>query len=421
MGRVTPHHALAPRPQPSRHARTKHVRTTMRRLSIGAVAVVVFLASGAVATYARLQGNIHTVNIDNLVSGDLGGPTAAATTPPPGDPSAGQSVNILLLGSDQRNGANGAIGGTDGIVGARSDTAIVMHVSADRRRVDMVSIPRDSLVTIPACKMSNGRTTRPEQSAMFNSAFALGWDNGGDYASAAACAWRTVEANTGVHLDDYVIVDFAGFQRMVNAIGGVNICIPTAMIATKANLNLKPGQQVLNGEQALGFARARTGEEGLGNGSDINRIGNQQRLLSAMANQVLSQDVLTNPAKILSFLDAATSSLTTDMSISDATGIAYSLRSIRPADVTFMTTPWMPAPTDRNRVVWTAAAKTVWQRMAADEPIVQGAATPAGPGAGGSAASTAPTATTTTAPEPAATRVAGQQSFTAGDVTAVCH
>ena len=416
---MTPRHVLSRRARPSRHSRSGHRHAALRGVAIAVVAVVTFLVSGAAVTYARMQGNIDTISIDDLVEGPVDSQATPTTPAPPNDPSVGQAVNILLLGSDQRDGANGAIGGTEGIAGMRSDTAIVLHISADRSRVELVSIPRDSLVDIPACLMSNGKTTKAQHQAMFNSAFATGWDNGGDIASAAACTWRTVEANTGVHLDDFVVVDFAGFQRMVDSVGGVDICIPWDMKASKANLDLKAGQQVLDGQEALSFARARTGEEGLGNGSDINRIGNQQRLLSAMVNQVLSQNVLTNPSKILSFLDAVTSSLTTDVTLTDAAGIAYHLRDVKPDGITFMTIPWKPAPSDKNRVVWTAEATTVWQRMAADEPIVQTAPETTAPTTPGAPTPTG-SASAIQTPNPSETKVAGKDAFTAGDVTAVC-
>ena len=116
--------------------------------------------------------------------------------PDPDDPNAGQAVNILILGSDQRDGVNAEIGGE--VAGMRSDTTMVLHISADRSRVELVSIPRDSLVDIPSCTMTNGKTTRATH-GMFNSAFATGWDNGGDMTSAAACTINTVQQNTGRH------------------------------------------------------------------------------------------------------------------------------------------------------------------------------------------------------------------------------
>ena len=212
---------------------------------------------------------------------------------------------------------------------------------------------------------------------------------------------------------------------MVNAIDGVNICIPRDLHDDYTGLDLKAGQQTLNGVQALQLARARHGN--VGNGGDLDRIGNQQRLIAAIVNQVLSADTLGNPAKITSFLSAATSSLTVDkgLNLVGLTGIAYSLHSVRANDITFMTIPTAPAPSDPNRLVWTSAAKTVWADMVADQPIAGADASPASTPSSSAAPSDTPTtpgATTgPTTPAPAQTKVAGQEPFTPADVTAVCN
>ena len=122
-----------------------------------------FGASGVAAVAAKLNGNMDKVDVS-----DAGQPDARSRTkePDPDDPNAGQAVNILILGSDQRDGENGEIGGE--VAGMRSDTTMVLHISADRSRVELVSIPRDSLVDIPSCTMTNGKTTRATH-GMFNS------------------------------------------------------------------------------------------------------------------------------------------------------------------------------------------------------------------------------------------------------------
>jgi len=390
--------------------RTHHV---FRGIALTLAAVVVFGASGVAAVAAKLNGNMNKVDVSALVQ-----PIPATTkAPDPDDPNAGQAVNILILGSDQRDGENGEIGGN--VEGMRSDTTMVLHISADRSRVELVSIPRDSLVDIPSCTMTNGKTTRATH-GMFNSAFATGWDNGGDMESAAACTINTVQQNTGITINHFVVVDFAGFQQMVNAIGGVPMCIPNSMFSPDAGLALAPGFQTLDGQTALAYARARKGE-GVGDGSDTNRIGNQQKLIAAMVREVLSRDVITNPQKLISFLSAATSSLTTDstMSISNMTGLAYNLRNINSGNITFMTIPFAPAKSDPNRVEWTSAADAVWANMANDVPAL--GETPAAP-----ATTTAPTPGSTPTPAPSdtptptETKKAGHEAFTVDDTTDVC-
>ena len=309
----------------------------LRAVSLTLTAVLLLGASSFAALAAKLNSNIHQVDVNSLL-GDPSPTNGASVEAAPTDPNAGRPINILVLGSDQRNGANAAIGGADG-GSMNSDTAIVLHISANRDRVEAVSIPRDSLVDIPACQGTNGKKSWPQTSAMFNSAFGIGWQLGQDVASAAACTGRTVQNNTGLKIDHTIVVDFAGFQAMVNAVGGVNICIPRPLHDTYTGLDLAAGQQTLNGVQALQFARARHGN--IGNGGDLDRIGDQQRLIAAIATQVLSADTLANPAKVTSFLSAATSALTVDkgLNLMTLSGIAYSLRSIRANDITFMTIP----------------------------------------------------------------------------------
>lgn len=387
-------------------------------------AVVSFGATGAATAYVRQENNIQTHDVTQL----LGEDRPVRTEPvDPTDPNAGQPLNILLMGSDVRDGQNATIGGE--VEGMRSDTAIVLHISADRQRMDLVSIPRDSHVQIPACERSDGTTSRPRETR-FNEAFSIGSESG-EVSDAAACTIRTVESLTGVFIDGWVVVDFAGFVDMVDSLGGIPICIPNAMSSPKAGLEIGAGNQVLDGTTALAFARARTGV-GVGDGSDTNRLGRQQQLLAATANQVLSKNLLTDFAALYRFLNAATRSLTADPStgnIPNLAGLAFSLRSIPSGNITFMTIPFGAYPADPNQVVWTAEADTIWANMAADQPLVAAPApdpapAPADPS---SEPTTAPAPTTggegtVTEPEPTPTETPkpGVDPFTPDDVTAVC-
>jgi len=288
----------------------------------------------------------------------------------PTDPAAGNSVNILFIGSDDRSGENGVIGGVDDTLEnvMRSDTAFVMHISSNRKRIEMVSIPRDSLVDIPVCRTPRGET-RPAQDAMFNTAFAKGWDKGGTIASAAACTITAVQSITHLPIHHFVVVDFIGFQKMVNAVGGVDICLDRPMKDSRyTGMDLPAGPQRLNGVQALQFARARhvTGTDG----SDTSRIDRQQQLLGALVQEVLSKNVVTDSPKLAKFVGAVTKSLTMDtgMSLDTMVGLAYSLRNINTSEVVFMTVPFV---NDGNRVRWTSDADTVWKAMAKDQSIIE--------------------------------------------------
>ncbi|QCB95220.1 LytR family transcriptional regulator [Cellulomonas shaoxiangyii] len=392
----------------------------MRGVALAATTVLVFGAAGGVAMAARLTGNVDQIDVADLVA------AAPSPTEPadPADARAGEPVNVLVLGSDQRDGENGVIGGDEG--GMRSDTTILLHVSADRTRVEMVSIPRDSLVEIPSCTMTDGSTTKPFD-GMFNEAFATGWKTGQDVDSAAACAMSTVVHNTGVPLTHVVVVDFAGFQSMINAVGGVEMCIENDIKDRYTGLDITAGVHRLDGVTALQYARARHGT-GL-DGSDIKRAGRQQRLIANLANEVLSKNLLTDAPQLLQFLSAATQSLTTNISVSDLTGLAFSLRGIDRENIALTTVPWAPARSDANRVEWTPEADELWANIAADRPML-GAPTPdptAAPQAGAAdePAATAPAGgggvpPAVDPPVPAPTKTPGQEPFTAADVSSTC-
>jgi LCP family protein required for cell wall assembly len=389
---VTTRHAVAPGPRTARHSRTARTHHALRGVALVVTAVLAFGIAGAASAYSRLQGNIKSADVTKLL-GDR--PTQAPVNP--NDPNAGKAVNILLIGSDVRSGDNGTIGGV--VSGMRSDTTIVLHISADRSRIEAVSIPRDSLVKIPACQRSNG-TSSQAQTGMFNAAFSIGSESG-QVSDAAACTQKTVEQTTGVFINHYVVIDFAGFITMINALGGVSMCVPNNMDSPDAELKLSAGFQTLDGPTALAYARARKGA-GLGDGSDTGRIVRQQKLLAATVKEVRSKNLLTDVPELVRFLNAATSSITADpdlASIPSMSGLAFSVKDTR--DIHFMTIPFGPAPSDPNRVVWTKAADPIWANIAKDVPMLS-TGTPAAGATTAPSATTPPAATTSTAPTTAA-------------------
>ena len=208
-------------------------------------------------------------------------------------------MNILLMGSDTRADLEDAseFGGTGGDMGgARSDTTLLVHLSADRKSAIAASIPRDSMVKIPNCDDPDA-TLEGAETRMFNSAFSIG---------GPACTVRAVEQNTGVSIDHFAVVNFEGFQAMVDALGGVDICVAEDASDPKTHLDLKAGTHHLGGRDALRFVQSR---KGFGDGSDIGRIGRQQDFLSAVAREATDAKLLLRPDRLLGFLDAATKSL----------------------------------------------------------------------------------------------------------------
>jgi len=258
------------------------------------------------------------------------------------------SVNILIMGSDTRAGRGNAKYGRD--EGERSDTTILLHISAGGEKAIGISFPRDSWVSLPECKTSSGKVV-PAHSGMINSAFA----NGGPY-----CTWNTIETLTQIRIDHFVKVDFSGFKGIVNALGGVQVCSPRAFTDPKAKLVIpKAGLQTLNGEQALGWVRTRYS---LGDGSDLGRIERQQQFMSAVIQKATSKGVMTDPAKLLKFVNAATKSLQTskDFNSTEILALANKVKGISPKSIKFVTVPWYypteaeiaANPNLRGRVLW---------------------------------------------------------------------
>ncbi|MEO3786644.1 LCP family protein [Actinocorallia sp. B10E7] len=257
------------------------------------------------------------------------------------------SVNILVMGSDTRAGNNSKYGRTDG---ERSDTTILLHISAGGEKAIGISFPRDSWVKLPQCKTSSGQVIAAGE-GMINSAFA----NGGPY-----CTWNTIETLTQIRIDHFVKVDFSGFKGIVNALGGVEVCSPKAFTDPKAKLVIpKAGRQTLNGEQALGWVRTRYS---LGDGSDLGRIQRQQQFMSAVVQKATSKGVMTDPAKLLKFINAATKSLKTDKGFNstEILALANKVKGIDTKGIKFVTVPWYyPTPAEvaakpslSGRVLW---------------------------------------------------------------------
>lgn len=370
-GRPASRHAR-PRRSPGRapahgqraHAAARPRGRAGRALALTLAGTLTFGVAAVATVYLRLEHNITPVDADSLLKG---ADRPAPAVPDPTDPYAETPVTFLVIASDDRSGDNAALGGES--PGMRSDTTMLVHLSGDRTRVDVVSIPRDTLVDVPACPTTHGEI--PARSGvMFNSAFAFGWDRGQDLESAAACTVRAAEAVSGVRMDGFVVVDFAGFVAMVDALEGVPITLDQAIDAPEADLLLPAGPQVLDGRQALGLARARSGA-GL-DGSDLRRIDRQHDLVDAMTARLVEQDLLADAPRLLRFLDAATSSLSASpglSSLQDLAGIAMSLDEVAADDVVVLTPEVARAPSNKNRVVFTGAADAVWDRLRLDLPV----------------------------------------------------
>ncbi len=317
----------------SRSAGKRGGRRPAKRRSAGtvvlgslAILVAVVVAGGSLVAYMKYRSVWDGINRVN-VSGDLTGKR------PPNDPNA---MNILLIGSDSRSGKNGAIGGTDGIDGARSDTVIVLHIAPGAHQVVVMSIPRDSVVPILSCAPedgTSGQTAQPLSDVeQINSTFAYG---------GPGCLWKTIEQTTGIHINDFVELTFVGFEKVIDTLHGVEVCLPEAVDDPMSGLNLKAGKQRVYGREALAFWRTR---EDLGEGDDPQRIERDQFLMASLLQGIEHSDILKRPTTMLSVIDTLTGNhyVTTDSGLTPDTmlKLGEDLRGISTESVQFVTVPW---------------------------------------------------------------------------------
>lgn len=352
-----------------------------RRPAVIAAAIAAVVLVGAAVTlawaYFRLEGNISTIDsTDGL--GDLR------------PAKQNEAVNILAIGSDSRAGGNAVVGGeSPGL----ADTTMVVHLSADNAWAAAVSIPRDSMVQMPACFTPDG-SIREGGLRQFNSAYQIG---------GPVCVQRTIESLTGLHIDHFVVIDFVGFRDMVEAVGGVTVYIDKPISDPNSNIFFDAGCQTLSGKLALDYVRVR---HGAGDGSDPSRIKRQQVFLSSLVQKVTSSGVLFNPVELYRFLDAVTKAVTTDTGlggIRNMGSLAVRVREIGLDRIEFTTIPWEGFPPDPNRVQWAQPeADELWDLLRRDIPLTPAKASPS-PSPSGSGSSGSPSASPTRSASPSPT------------------
>ncbi|TDC44438.1 LytR family transcriptional regulator [Actinomadura sp. KC345] len=294
-------------------------------MSLGAVLIAAALTTGGF--YWKLQHNITHEDTDGLIGS--GRPQKLNS-----------ALNILLLGTDSRDGANAEYGRGMRGTPPRSDTMILLHLSPGGKRAIGISFPRDLMVAIPSCDRPDGTRSAAAPVAMLNTSFTLG---------GASCTIKTIERFTGIKIDHFAQVDFTSFKSVTDAVGGVEVCLPEDVHDKDSELHLSKGRHVIKGETALAYVRNR---HGLGDGSDLQRIKRQQQFMTALADKVLSAGTLTDPQKVLKLTEAGSKSLTTDEGLDLATmvKIAQGMRDLTADGLGFLTVPVTAYPPDPNRV-----------------------------------------------------------------------
>ena len=278
-----------------------------------------------------------------------------------------------MIGSDTRHGQGRGYGSVQELSTDQSDTLLIVHIAADRQWASVMSIPRDSWVSIPSCQMGNGQQSSPH-SFKINEAFAIGNMDGNHTVLGVACTIKTLERDTGIHIDHFAVINFSGLRDMVRALGGVPECNTTPINDPLSGLHLSAGHHLLTGFQALAYVRARYT---LGNGSDLDRIKRQQAFMSSLIQRARSK--LLDPLAIYRFLDAATRSLTIDSQLGGIHGLyslGRSLGNLPESKVTFFTLPTFPRsevdPSDTANVLWTQPLDSqIFAAFQDDVPVSQ--------------------------------------------------
>ena len=263
---------------------------------------------------------------------------------------------ILRTGHDQSN---------------NTDTIMLVHISPGRHRVTVMSIPRDTMVPMYQCDSGPGYTGQqadPNSDVIINSLLQIG---------GPTCLWKTVEQVTGIRIDHFIGIGMLGFVKVVDDLGGVNVCVPFNVNDPVSGLDVKAGEQHINGIQALAFWRTR---EDLGTGSDLERIQRDQFMSAQVVKGVLHSGLLSNPIRLVNVITDAAASMTTDsgMTVSDLVQIGESFRNLSSQNVQFITVPNEPWTQNPDRVQFLQPqASQVFAAIARDITVPKVSTTPA--------------------------------------------
>jgi LCP family protein required for cell wall assembly len=355
-----------PKKLPPRHGNSKKpprigkiIGFTLKTIAVGLGAILAITGITAFDVY-------NQINQDNIV---LVKPTVTDDTETvPTDTPAGIDgpINMLIVGSDTRQDQGIDFGEVESEL---ADVIMLLHISADRTNASVVSFPRDLLVPIPSCPNPEGGSFSAMSRMMINSSIGYG---------GVACTHLTVQNLTGLEIPYVAMIDFKGVIEMSNAVGGVEVLIEKPLNDPYTGLNLEAGVNVLQGVDALAFLRAR---KGIGDGSDLNRISNQQLFLTSLFSKVKNDGVLSNPIYLYSLASAAARNMRLSESMSDLGtmfNLASALREIDPSQLSFLKIPVRGARGEgeagRLEPI-TAEANTLFEKIQNDVPVITQEAT----------------------------------------------
>jgi LCP family protein required for cell wall assembly len=300
--------------------------------TLGAIVTVV-AGVGGYYLYESLVGNIHVVKVGDLTHRAVYG-----------------VQNILVLGSQERQGQIGYFGSEANPWTTNSDNLLVVHLDPTHTHATVLSIPRDTMVYEPACKARNDKIGIGMQPAFQSTIIDGALNIGGP-----TCAVETVTDLSGIKFDHFVEFDFNSFREMVDAIGGVQVCVPkSGYHDPKSHVNLSPGKHLLKWDQALAYVRTRDTLKGQDAGGDLPRIELQQAFISSVVQKVNHTGMLSNSLELYQVAKTATKALTVDQGlgkVSSLLSLARSLTGLHAKDVTLLTMPTKLDPANNNRLV----------------------------------------------------------------------
>ncbi|MFI5986635.1 LCP family protein [Streptomyces sp. NPDC051555] len=349
---------------PGRRGRRRVLRWTASVLAF----VILGTAGAGYLYYRYMNGSIKT-DILNLGDSRLKGskPNAFGQTP----------LNILLIGSDARNDKeNQALGGAkDTFDGPPlADVQMLLHLSADRSNMSVVSMPRDTLIKMPKCTDTDGKVYQASK-GLVQTNESLG--RGGPGCTVAA--WQEL---TGIPIDHFMLIDFKGVVAMADAIGGVPVCVQQNVISRNSEgkgsgLKLPKGQNVIQGEQALQWLRTRYGFE---DGTDIGRTHAQHMYMNSMAREFRKNAKLTNPVKLNSLAQAAIKAMVVDTGLNKIDklfDLSMELKKVPTGRITMTTMPWVYSTREEGRVEPKPVEAEELFKMVREDVALDGKGTPA--------------------------------------------
>lgn len=348
---------------PIRHGRLKR-RQPFATLAIAVAAVFGVLAVSGGSVAAITVGDVLSSVKPGIHLAHLSGQNDA---PIPDVGAIEGGVNLLLVGTDTRTGQGGAYSGARELASSsgagNNDVTMLLHIAKNHQSATVVSFPRDLMVRVPSCPRRGGGTYPASSQAMINSTLARG---------GLSCVVLTVEKLTGVQIPFAAEISFDGVTAMSNAVGGVTVCLasPVNDLYTNPPLHLAAGEQTIVGAEALSFLRSR---HGVGDGSDLGRISNQQVFLSALARKIESGGVLGNPLQLYPLAKAAAVTMTLSDTLTNPltmVEIALALKDTGLANMVFLQYPTVADPNNANRVVpLSSAAAILNAALLADQPV----------------------------------------------------